>query len=81
MNCRGAKWGCIDCKKVLHASMEAELTPIRERAAELEADPSRVTDALDAWGGEGAGRRVADDGRRENEDGALPRLRHFPSGG
>ena len=47
-NCRGAKWGCIDCKKVLHAHMVAELTPIRERAAELEAHPERVKAALDA---------------------------------
>ena len=47
-NCRGAKWGCIDCKKVLHQHMVAELTPIRERAAALQADPSRVTDVLAA---------------------------------
>jgi tryptophanyl-tRNA synthetase len=45
-NCRGANWGCIECKKVLHAGMVAELAPIRERAAELEADPSRVIEAL-----------------------------------
>jgi tryptophanyl-tRNA synthetase len=46
-NCRGAKWGCIECKKVLHAGMVAELTPIRERAAELEANPARVSEALE----------------------------------
>ena len=46
-NCRGAKWGCIDCKKVLHANMVAELAPIRERAATLEADPGHVTEALE----------------------------------
>jgi tryptophanyl-tRNA synthetase len=46
-NCRGAQWGCIDCKKVLHANMVAELTPIRERAATLMASPSIVADALD----------------------------------
>jgi tryptophanyl-tRNA synthetase len=49
-NCRGAKWGCIDCKKVLHANMAAELTPIRTRAEALKADPARV-DALLAEGG------------------------------
>ena len=48
VNCRGAKWGCIDCKKVLHANMVAELTPIRERAAALEANPSLVKAVLDA---------------------------------
>ena len=40
-NCRGAQWGCIDCKKVLHANMVAELNPIRERASALMASPSR----------------------------------------
>ncbi len=54
-NCRGAKWGCIDCKKVLHANMVAELTPIRERAAELSAAPRRVDELL----ADGAGRARA----------------------
>lgn len=50
--CRSAGWGCIDCKKVLAASMEVELVPIRARAAELSARPSLVTEAL----GDGAAR-------------------------
>lgn len=56
-NCRTAAWGCIECKKVLHASMEVELVPIRARAAELAAHPDKVTQAL----GDGAerARRVA----------------------
>ena len=56
-NCRSAGWGCIDCKKVLHESMERELVPIRARARELAADPSLTTQAL----GDGAGtaRRLA----------------------
>jgi tryptophanyl-tRNA synthetase len=45
-NCRTAAWGCIDCKKVLHQSMDQELTPIRRRAAEIEANPQIVDDAL-----------------------------------
>ena len=45
--CRGAQWGCIDCKKVLHESMVAELTPIRRRAQELQNDPEAVTAVLD----------------------------------
>lgn len=49
-NCRGAKWGCIDCKKVLHANMVQELTPIRSRAQALQADHAQV-DALLAEGG------------------------------
>lgn len=45
-NCRGAKWGCIDCKKVLHQHMVAELTPIRTRAEALSADGAKVDAAL-----------------------------------
>lgn len=52
VQCRSAGWGCIDCKKVLAQSMEVELAPIRARAAELEAHPERVTEAL----GDGAAR-------------------------
>jgi tryptophanyl-tRNA synthetase len=48
MQCSTAGWGCIDCKKVLAESMETELAPIRARAAELEAKPTMVDDALAA---------------------------------
>ncbi len=47
-NCRGALWGCVDCKKVLLEHMVAELTPIRTRAQELAANPALVDAALDA---------------------------------
>lgn len=46
--CRGAEWGCIDCKKVLADNMAMELAPIRERAAALQADPTAVDDVLAA---------------------------------
>lgn len=46
--CRSAGWGCIDCKKVLAESIEVELTPIRRRAAELQAKPNLIDDALAA---------------------------------
>ncbi len=36
----------MDCKKVLHTNMIAELTPIRRRAEALDAEPQRVLDAL-----------------------------------
>jgi len=52
--CRTAGWGCIECKKVLHESMNRTLEPIRERAADLQANPARVDEALDA-GAERAG--------------------------
>ena len=48
VQCRTAGWGCIDCKKVLHESMEQELAPIRARAESLRAEPSRLDDALAA---------------------------------
>jgi len=65
-NCRGAKWGCIDCKKVLHQHMVEELTPIRTRAQELQANPAQV-DALLAEGGAKA-RTVAAETMREVKD-------------
>jgi len=59
VQCRTAGWGCIDCKKVLHQSMEAEIGPIRERAVELKANPQMVTEALDV-GAERAGKIARD---------------------
>ncbi len=44
--CTTAGWGCMDCKKVLLEGMVQELTPIRRRAAELDAAPQLVVDAL-----------------------------------
>jgi len=46
--CSTAGWGCIDCKRVLHASMETELVPIRARAKELIASPKKVSGVLAA---------------------------------
>jgi tryptophanyl-tRNA synthetase len=46
VQCRTAGWGCIDCKKVLHESMERELVPIRARAKEVGADPRKLADIL-----------------------------------
>ena len=46
--CRGAAWGCVDCKKVLFEHMNAELTPIRTRAQVLADQPKLVDEALDA---------------------------------
>jgi len=40
--CRGAEWGCIDCKRVLADNMVATLAPIRERAEALRADEAGV---------------------------------------
>lgn len=47
VQCRGAGWGCIDCKRVLFESIKRELDPIRERAAELRERPELVRDVLE----------------------------------
>jgi len=48
VQCRSAGWGCLDCKKVLHESIEKELVPIRARAKEIAAHPRKVADTLAA---------------------------------
>ncbi|MDQ6689719.1 MAG: tryptophan--tRNA ligase, partial [Gemmatimonadota bacterium] len=48
VQCRTAGWGCLDCKKVLHESMEKDLAPIRARAKELAADPGQISATLTA---------------------------------
>ena len=44
--CKTAGIGCIECKRRLADNMIRELEPIRQRAAELRADPGRVHQAL-----------------------------------
>ena len=46
--CRSAQLGCVDCKKMLAANLEAVKGPIRERAAELRASPDRLDEILAA---------------------------------
>jgi tryptophanyl-tRNA synthetase len=48
VQCRTAGWGCLDCKKVLHESIEKELVPIRAKAKELAADPKKIANTLAA---------------------------------
>jgi tryptophanyl-tRNA synthetase len=45
-NCTGAKWGCVDCKKVFFDHFDRELVPLRVRRKELEAKPEQVHAAL-----------------------------------
>lgn len=47
-NCRGAKWGCIQCKRALAEQMERTLGPIRQRAQELRAREGLVDEILAA---------------------------------
>ena len=58
-NCRGAKWGCLDCKRVLADNMIATLAPIRERALRLQETPNRVDEIL-AQGAAGARRQASE---------------------
>ena len=60
-NCTGAKWGCVDCKKVLFENFEQELVPLRTKREQLSID--RVRQAL----GDGAAkaRRIAEETMKE----------------
>ena len=71
-SCRGAKWGCLDCKRVLADNMIATLAPIRERALQLQEDPDRVDEILED--GATAARRRASETMGEVRDrmGFLP---------
>jgi len=44
--CRAASIGCIDCKGPVIDAVQAELTPIRERAKEFEADHDLVRNTI-----------------------------------
>jgi tryptophanyl-tRNA synthetase len=44
--CRGAKWGCLDCKKVLADNLIKEISPLREKYLELKNKPDFVKDVL-----------------------------------
>jgi tryptophanyl-tRNA synthetase len=57
IQCRTAGWGCLECKRLLADNMIAALTPIRERAATLQAHPASVREALAA--GAARCRRIA----------------------
>jgi tryptophanyl-tRNA synthetase len=45
--CRTAGIGCLDCKKIMIKHVIAELAPIHERRAALEAHPEQVTGVLE----------------------------------
>jgi len=44
--CRSAKIGCVDCKKLLAEHINSDLRPFRERRAQLAAKPQYITDVL-----------------------------------
>ena len=45
--CKNAKWGCLDCKKVLAENINKEIKPIRDKIKNLENNPDEVTDILE----------------------------------
>lgn len=47
-NCTGAKWGCVDCKKILLTCLGDFLNPLQERRRELDNRPEMVSEILDA---------------------------------
>jgi tryptophanyl-tRNA synthetase len=80
-NCRGALWGCLECKRVLADNLIAALAPIQARARVLQADPNQVRQIL----GDGAerARRVARETMRliRERMGFLPADAVLPQGG
>lgn len=44
--CRSAKIGCVDCKKLLAQHINSSLQPVRERRAQLATKPHLVADVL-----------------------------------
>jgi len=79
-NCSGAKWGCLDCKRVLADNMIATLAPIRDRARQFQEAPGRVDQIL-AEGALGAS-GLASETMREvrGRMGFLPAPSRLPTG-
>ncbi len=49
-DCRNAKIGCVDCKKILHKNIMEELKPIQDKQKELIEKPDYVMDVLTEGG-------------------------------
>ena len=77
--CRGAGWGCLDCKRVLADNMIRALAPVRERALALQERPDQVDEIL--ADGAAAARRIASETLREVRDhmGFMPARAITPS--
>ncbi len=45
-NCKGAKWGCIECKKLLMKNLRIEMEPIYQRRVEWEEKRDQVTEIM-----------------------------------
>lgn len=62
-DCRSAKIGCVDCKKIFHRNLADYFAPFRERRARFAADPNYVWDVL--AGGAARARVIAGDTMRQ----------------
>ena len=58
-SCRHAKFGCLDCKKILAKNIADEFADFREKRKELEKNPEKVHDILRV-GAEKAGKLAAE---------------------
>lgn len=74
-NCTGAKWGCMQCKKVLHEALDAKFAPAREKRAELDRHPTMWREVLET------GNRHARERARETMAVVREKLHLFPSDG
>ena len=64
--CRSAGIGCLECKRPVIDAINAELEPMRARAAEYDANPERVRDIVEA--GSSAAREAARETMAEVRD-------------
>lgn len=74
-NCTGAKWGCIECKKVLQQAIDEKFAPAVEKRAELEAKPNLWKDVI------AEGNRKARTKARETMAVVREKLHLYPSDG
>jgi tryptophanyl-tRNA synthetase len=56
--CTTAQRGCVDCKALLMGAFDRELTPLRVKRAEIEANPGVIREAL--FDGASKARRIAE---------------------
>ena len=45
-NCKGARWGCIECKKLLMENLRQEMEPIYQRRVEWEKNRDKVREIM-----------------------------------
>ncbi len=62
-NCKGAKWGCIECKRLLMDHMREEMEPIYEKRVALEAKRDHVLSVMKE--GTAKARRVVEETMEE----------------